>query len=508
MKFLNQFDVMNNQSKSVEIVKNLINKAHNDNNIEMISQFNDILSTISTVKNFNRLANCLYDGIHIVDADGVVVYLNDAFTRVTGFTQEIIGKHIDELISIGYIAEIAFEAIQTNNSYSIVRENANNKMTIATTATPIFEENRTLIGTLIIDRDITELINLEKNLANSKVHLKNLSEEQAKRENTYLEFIKRNSYKGMIGTSDETLKVKKLIMRIAPHDTTVLITGETGTGKEIVANEIYMNSNRYENPFIKVNCAAIPANLIESELFGYEKGAFTGANISGKAGLFEIANSGTILLDEIGDMPLELQSKLLRVIQQKEVTRIGGIKPIKLDVRIISSTNCNLYKLAAEGKFRMDLYYRLNLFPVTIPPLRERKEDIKILVKHFLSIFNNKYDKCIEFEDEQYDLLTNYKWPGNIRELENIVERITIISNESNVISNDTIASILGIINLDKNIKKDIGLKEKVEELEKLELIKALERGKSTRKAAEILKINQSNVVRKAIKYGIKLYDA
>lgn len=508
MKFLNQFDVMKNQVESVEIVKNLINKARNDNNIELIQQFKGVLSTVYTVKNFNILANCLYDGIHIVDADGVVVYLNDAFTRVTGFTQEIIGKHIDDLVSIGYIAEIALEAIKTNNSYSIVRENANNKMTIATTATPILGEDRTLLGTLIIDRDITELINLERNLINSKVHLKNLSEEQAKRENTYLELIKRNSYKGMIGTSDETIKVKELIMKIAPHDTTVLITGETGTGKEIVANEIYMNSKRSEKPFIKVNCAAIPANLIESELFGYEKGAFTGANTSGKAGLFEIANSGTILLDEIGDMPIELQAKLLRVIQQKEVTRIGGIKPIKLDVRIIASTNCNLYKLAGDGKFRMDLYYRLNLFPITIPPLRERKEDIKTLAKYFLNIFNAKYDKSIQFEDEQYDLLANYEWPGNIRELENIVERITIISNENNLISKDTIESILGIVNSDTNIKKDMGLKEKVEELEKLELKKALEIGRSTRKAAEILKINQSNVVRKAIKYGIKLYDA
>ena len=269
-----------------------------------------------------------------------------------------------------------------------------------------------------------------------------------------------------------------------------------------------MNSNRSKKPFIKVNCAAIPANLIESELFGYEKGAFTGANISGKAGLFEIANSGTILLDEIGDMPIELQSKLLRVIQEKEVTRIGGIKPIKLDVRIIASTNCHLYKLAVEGKFRIDLYYRLNLFPITIPPLRERKEDIKTLTKHFLNIFNAKYDKSIRFEDEQYGLLANYEWPGNIRELENIVERITIISNENNIINNDTIESILGIVTLDINIKKDRGLKEKVEELEKLELKKALEIGRSTRRAAEILKINQSNVVRKAIKYGIKLYDA
>jgi len=508
MKFINQFDVMNNQLKSIEILKILIEKARNDNNIELISHFNDVLSTVHTVKNFNILANCLYDGIHIVDADGVVVYLNDAFTRVTGFTQEIIGKHIDDLISIGYISEIALEAIKTNNSYSVVRENAKNKMTIATTATPILEENENLIGTIIIDRDITELINLEKKLANSKVHLKNLSEEQAKRENTYVALIKRNSYKCMIGTSEETIKLKELIIRIAPYDTTVLITGETGTGKEIVSNEIHMNSKRSENPFIKVNCAAIPANLIESELFGYEKGAFTGANTSGKAGLFEIANSGTILLDEIGDMPIELQAKLLRVIQQKEVTRIGGIKPLTLDVRIIASTNCNLYKLASEGKFRMDLYYRLNLFPITIPPLRERKEDIKILVKHFLSIFNAKYDKYIRLEDEQYDLLTNYEWPGNIRELENIVERITIISNENNVISNDTIASILGIINLNKNIKKEMSLKEKVEALEKLELIKALEIGRNTRNAARILKINQSNVVRKAMKYGIKLIDA
>jgi len=454
------------------------------------------------------IADCSDDSIHIVDANGFVMYLNSAFSRLTGYTEEIIGKSIDELVHEGYVADIAREALRTNKSVRVAREHSINKITVATTASPVYGEDGTKLGVVIISRDITEVINLKKQLNKSKIYLKSLSEEKIKRENGFVDFIKNKNNKSMIGVSKETDNIRELINRIASLDATVLITGETGTGKEVVAKEIYMNSNRVDKPYIKVNCSAIPANLIESELFGYEKGSFTGANTSGKAGLFELANKGTILLDEIGDMPLELQSKLLRVIQQKEVTRIGGLKPIELDIRIIASTNGNLYELACLGKFRMDLYYRLNIFPINIPPLRERREDIKVLAEYFLNIFNNKYDKSIKIEESAYEPLNNYKWIGNIRELQNIVERIVLISDKDNIVSKKTIISILGVENIEQNIKKDMGLKEKVEELEKLELIKAFKIGKTTRKVAELLKINQSNVVRKAKKYGLDLYDA
>lgn len=508
MRLLNQNVVKEQQINSIYTIKTLIKKAKDEDDKELISRLNEILSTVYSVDNLKIIADCSDDSIHIVDTDGIIMYLNSAFTQITGYTKEIIGKKVDELIQDGYLADIALEALRTDRSVSVAREHNIDKRTVATTASPVFGEDGIKLGVVIISRDITEVIDLKNQLNKSQIHLRDLSEEKVKRENGFVNFIKNKNNKAMIGISKETHDIKDLINRIARLDATVLITGETGTGKEIVANEIYINSDRTDKPYIKVNCSAIPANLIESELFGYERGAFTGASTSGKVGLFELANSGTILLDEIGEMPLELQSKLLRVIQQKEVTRIGGLKPIELDVRIMASTNCNLYELACSGKFRMDLYYRLNIFPINIPPLRERKEDIRVLVDYFLKIFNNKYDKNIKIDDMAYDSLNNYKWIGNVRELQNIVERIVLISDKNNTIFKQKIISILGVESIEKNVKKDMGLKEKVEELEKLELIKAFKIGKTTRKVAKMLKINQSNVVRKAKKYGIDIGDA
>lgn len=242
---------------------------------------------------------------------------------------------------------------------------------------------------------------------------------------------------GIIGSGETVSRLMESISKVAATTTTVLITGETGTGKELVAQAIHRNSNRRDNPFIKINCAAISENLLESELFGYEKGAFTGA-VSTKPGRFELADKGTLFLDEIGELPLDMQVKLLRVIQDHEFERVGGLKTIKVDVRLVAATNRNLFQEVKNGRFREDLYYRLNVFPLHLKPLRERKEDIPVLAEYFLEKFNRKLDKSVDSIGRPImDLFLKYEWPGNIRELENILERLVLISSGSAISMDD-----------------------------------------------------------------------
>lgn len=242
---------------------------------------------------------------------------------------------------------------------------------------------------------------------------------------------------GIIGSGETVSRLMDSIRKVAVTTTTVLITGETGTGKELVAQAIHRNSNRRDNPFIKINCAAISENLLESELFGYEKGAFTGA-VSTKPGRFELADRGTLFLDEIGELPLDMQVKLLRVIQDHEFERVGGLKTIKVDVRLLAATNRNLFQEVKNGRFREDLYYRLNVFPLHLNPLRERREDIPALTGYFLEKFNRKLDKGVKsINSEVMDKFLNYDWPGNIRELENIMERLVLISSGDEISMDD-----------------------------------------------------------------------
>lgn len=241
---------------------------------------------------------------------------------------------------------------------------------------------------------------------------------------------KRRGFYNIVGGSRGMREVFDMAETVFDNDITVLITGESGTGKELVAEAIHYNSPRRAKPFVKLNCVAIPETLLESELFGYEKGAFTGATRQ-KLGKFELATGGTLLLDEIGDMSLATQAKLLRVLQEREVERVGGVKPIKVDVRIIASTNKDLGQLVRERCFREDLFFRLNVLPIHIPPLRERKEDIPLLVDHFVSISRTRFHKDIEgFSEDAMDHLVNYSWPGNVRELENVVQRASILAKE------------------------------------------------------------------------------
>ena len=446
------------------------------------------------------IGDAVSDGICIVDNKGIVIAVNKGYTEITGIREEeLVGKSVESVVIEGYfdnsISLLVIE--QKKKITSLATVNNNNKVLI--TGNPIFNENGEVIQVLTVMRDLTELLKLK-----DEIEMAEKKNEKYLNELNYYrsKFIKNKSF---IGESVKIREIKELISYVAKTEATILITGETGCGKEIIAKEIHEKSDRKDNPYIKVNCAAIPESLIESELFGYEKGSFTGALNKEKLGMFEIANGGTLLLDEIGEMPMSLQSKLLRVLQEKELTRVGGTKSIKLDVRVIASTNCNLEELIRQGKFREDLFYRLNVLPIKIPPLRERKSDIELLINAFVDKFNTKYNKQKKIEPMAIEGLEYYDWPGNVRELQNIIERLIVI-DDSYYINYENVVNVLGKdkINFKKN-NEDLTLKEAVETLERQMIEQALRSYGSTYKAAKILGVAQPTVFRKAKALGIRL---
>jgi transcriptional regulator with PAS, ATPase and Fis domain len=313
----------------------------------------------------------------------------------------------------------------------------------------------------------------------------------------------RHYFPQLIGESLPMRGLMSLIMKVAPTEATVLILGESGTGKELVATSIYEQSQRKNKPFIKLNCAAIPEELLESELFGHEKGAFTGAT-SFKPGKFDMANGGTIFLDEIGDMPYNLQSKILRVIQERELYRVGGSKTIKVDVRFIASTNRNLEQMVQEGRFREDLFYRLNVFTLHLPPLRERKEDIPALVDHFLK----NTHKEVQVTSTALQMLMSYHWPGNVRELQNVIERSAVISEDGYIEAAHLPVQISGPFeNGDgcmPNLPSGLSLDDRLAEIEKSLIIDALRKtGGVQIRATELLGINQRSLWHRIKKHNI-----
>jgi len=322
--------------------------------------------------------------------------------------------------------------------------------------------------------------------------------------------IEEDGLCGIVGKSSAMLEVYSLIKKVAPTDFSVLITGESGSGKELCARAIHHLSRRKDKPFISVACSAIPETLLESELFGYEKGAFTGAEKS-RPGKFELANSGTIFLDEIGDMPLFTQAKILRVLQEKEVERLGSEKPVKVDVRIISATNVDLTQAVKEGKFREDLYYRLNVFHIHLPPLRERREDIPLLVLHFLNKYAGEENKIKAISIEALEKLINYNWPGNVRELENVIQRAIILA-QRDILEADHIQGLkeeMGFYRKSIRFRKKVlplntAISQAVEEIEKELIMKALQEANFNKsKAAELLKISRKSLHNKLKKYNL-----
>ena len=317
---------------------------------------------------------------------------------------------------------------------------------------------------------------------------------------------------GIIGSSDRITEIFETIKRVAPTTTTILITGETGTGKELIARAIHRNSPRKNNPFIKINCAAIPESLMESELFGYEKGAFTGASTK-KQVRFELAHKGTLFLYEVGELPKDMQVKLLQVIQEQEFERVGGLQTIKVDVRLITATNRNLFEDVKDGRFREDLYYRLNVIPAHLPPLRERKEDIPVLIGFFIEKFNKKLDRSVKYIDEKVtNLLIQYAWPGNIRELENLVERMILMARGDTIVFADLPSELKTTIESDSTNPsgirqkpfKDI-MKNHMEDIEKQMIISVLEEcGNNVTRAAKQLGLSRKGLQLKMMKYKLR----
>ncbi|WP_459195888.1 sigma 54-interacting transcriptional regulator [Wukongibacter baidiensis] len=462
------------------------------------------------VQDFNGIFESSYDGLYICDKDGRVTKVNSSWEMISGFKREfVIGKTPDELMQMGLYdnsaASLALKKKKTTSTMIEITAGPKQGQIIMATATPIFDDNKELSQVVVNVRDITDLENLKSQLQET--------EELTKRYASELEEIRLQQHQKLedyIANSPTMKKVIELAIRVSRVDSTVIITGESGVGKGVLAEKIHLLSERKGNSLITINCGAIPEHLLESELFGYEGGAFTGAKREGKAGMFELASGGTLFLDEIGDLPLSLQVKLLRVLQQKEIVRVGGVKPIKVDTRIIAATNKDLDKMVKEGKFREDLYYRLNVINIWIPPLRERKEDLFQLICTIMNSLNKKYHENKKVSQPVIDRLLSYDWPGNIRELENTLERLVVLSYGKNISIEDLPGYIQG-----NNVNTDIitlnnivPLKQAVEEVESQLLTLALKKYKTTRKVASALGVNQSTIVRKIKNYNLGNADA
>jgi Nif-specific regulatory protein len=327
-------------------------------------------------------------------------------------------------------------------------------------------------------------------------------EVEKEREDLKRELKAKYSIENVIGQSDRMQEVFEAIHRVAPSRATVLLRGESGTGKELIAKAIHYMSPRSKGPFIKFNCASIPEGLIESELFGHEKGAFTGA-ITVRKGRFELADGGTIFLDEVGDLPINLQSKILRVLQEREFERVGGEKTIKVDVRVIAATSRDLEGLVSSGRFREDLYYRLNVIPLFLPPLRERGEDIPLLIEYFLEKFNKENNRSVSFDKSALRVFLNYDWPGNVRELENTIERLVVMSKSQKITASDLPAFLK--IRRAVHSSGETSLMADIQEIEKTNILHALEKtGWVQAKAARLLGITPRQIGYKIKKYGLE----
>ncbi|MGM0603381.1 MAG: sigma 54-interacting transcriptional regulator [Bacillota bacterium] len=430
-------------------------------------------------KELDLIINSSYDGIMVVNRDGKVEQINEAYLKMLNMEKkDLLRKPVSELEKKRILyPSVSLLSINEKKEMTIV-QNTHTGKRLLVTANPVI--NSGILEKIIINaRDLKEL-----NQVIEKTDYKN-------------EDIPGH----IISRSEEMKNILKLSQKIAETDSTILITGESGVGKEVVAKYIHEQSTEREK-FVKINCAAIPETLLESELFGYEKGAFSGARKEGKPGLIEEADQGTLFLDEIGELPLNMQAKLLQVLQEHRVSRIGGVESKKVNFRLIAATNRDLHKMVKNKEFREDLFYRLNVVPIMIPPLKSRKEDIIPLIKHFTSILNEKYGKNIHFSQESLDYLLRYDWPGNVRELNNILERLILTAEES-LIDKENIKKLINIKDQKNKIdvKEILPLTEAVEEVEKKILMLAKENERSTYEMAELLGVNQSTVVRKLKKY-------
>ncbi|MFK2826435.1 sigma 54-interacting transcriptional regulator [Bacillus sp. B190/17] len=446
----------------------------------------------------DNILNACQDEIFITDAEGKTLFINSAGESLYGTNaQQLIGKDVFKLVEKGFFSPSLYPIIkQRQEKVSMIQRTKTGK-TAHVIANPVFNEEGEMTNIIFTGRDITELKHLREKIQRSEVLLKTYQSELEELHS----FHKQPA--DVIALSPKMRKIFKVVNKISRLDTTVLITGESGVGKGVIAKFIHDHSPRKEQPMIHINCGAIPDTLIESELFGYKKGAFTGANKEGKKGLIEQANGGTLFLDEIGEMPLHLQVKLLKALQERKIEPIGDSKSIDVDIRIITATNKDLKALVDAGKFRDDLYYRLNVVPIHIPPLRERPEDVSHMIDYFLNKMNKKYNLNTYLSLEVENTLTHHHWPGNVRELENLIERLVVTAEENEITMSDLPENIYYKETSDYIVQvNDIcSLKQAQDQMEEQLIRKAYSLHTSSYKIADLLGINQSTAIRKIKKY-------
>jgi len=493
------------KGKDVTLISNITPIRDNGEIIGVVSVFQEIsesenlskeLDYCKDMKNwFDTIIDSSFDGLFICDRDGKVLRINKASERIGGITaKKLIGRNVKELVAEGiFDKSVTLEVLKKKTSVTMIQHVKGGKRVLVT-GNPIFDETGEIAFVVTNDRDITELDHLRDQLHETQTLAKEYISKLAELE------LKGIDLHNILFRSREMERVIDLAIRIAVADSTVLILGESGVGKGIIAKLIHKHSDRSQGPFIRVDCAGIPDALIESELFGYERGAFTGAKDEGKPGFIELANNGTLFLDEVGEIPLTSQSKFLRFLEDHEVIRVGGTEQRKINVRVITATNKNLEQMVSSKLFRGDLFYRINVIPINIPPLKERKEDIVPLALHFLGKLNETYQRKKILSPEVVEVLYEYDFPGNVRELANIIERLVVAVENDRIELKDLPNSIKGYLKNDipfPTLQEDIPLKDALKQCENRIIERTIKKYGSQRRAAKVLKIHQATVSRK-----------
>jgi len=469
-----------------------------------IFEYEKISSELASFKQLTMQLDAIiessYDGLYITDGEANTLRVNQAYERISGLRREqLVGRNMRDLVQEGLLdRSVTLEVLRLREPVTIMQDIAGDTHVIVT-GNPIFDKNGDISLVVTNVRDITELNHLHLELEETRKISSRYQEELEELQK--LEFASHE----LVAKSDTFRATLQKAVKVSKVNATVLITGESGVGKSLLARLIHKMSQRKDGPFIKISCGAIPETLMESELFGYEKGAFTGARTGGKAGLLEVGNGGTVFLDEIGELPLNLQVKLLDVLEDKEITRLGGTAPRQINLRLITATSRDLKQMVREGTFREDLFFRLNVIPLHIPPLRERKEAIIPLIDHFLQENIKTTGNRKSIASEVYETLVSYPFYGNVRELMNMIERMAVLTEEEVITLKDLPPGIKekGGNALYEELGGSLTLGETVAKFEEKIIRKAISTHGTISKAAETLGVNQSTLSRKARKYNI-----
>ena len=477
-------------------------------NFQELEIFEKAAHNLISYKKLNRQLEAIFnassDGIWVCDGEGYVLSINKASEILNGITiEKVVGHNIVDLVKNKVFDQsVTVQVLKSGCQQTIMQYIRKSGKHLLSTGTPVFDDEENLILVVVNERDMTELNSLRKRIERGEQLTERYRDQLA--DLSLLE-LKRNE---LIAESSRMRQLLQMALKLSRIDASnILILGESGTGKGLFAKLIHKKSSRHKNPFVDINCAALPENLLEAELFGYEKGAFTGANDKGKVGLFELAQGGTIFFDEIGDMPLALQAKLLKYLDDKEIRRIGGTKSVKVACSTIAATNQDLGILVQQKKFREDLYYRLSSFILELPPLRERPEDISRLVRFYLNKYNKKYKTSKKIHSSAIQFLQKYTFHGNIRELKNIIENAVVMSDSERIdeFVRDSLSEDRTVRDPNLPLSETVSLRlgDRLDDVEKEHLMQVQRQCRNTREMAKLLGISQSSVVRKLQKHRL-----